>query len=202
MKVVIRKSMRRFRPRKRRGVVPTERTWNHRDFAREVDKSKAGEPGGLSDDELLYFCRGADGFFTHFWADAQPFFVELWKRIEEGRISYIHTKTEACRLIGCSLRWAEKIVAGTAKGSNSSKTTKGNTEFEGEPQTPERSNQDYVDDITGYAEKQLQPLVARGEWKRYSNICMLLKKHFADERKLAHVDDLNGDNRTPRSREK
>ena len=120
MKVAIRTSMRRFPPRKRRGVVPTGRTWNHRDFAREVDKSKAGGPGGLSDDELLYFCRGADGFFTHFWADARPFFVELWKRIEAGRISYIHTKTEACRLIGCSLRWAEKIVADTANGSEAS----------------------------------------------------------------------------------
>ena len=201
MKVVVRTSMRRFRPRKRSRVVPAERSWNHRDFAHEVDKSRAGGPGGLSDAELLHFCRGADGFYTHFWADAQPFFVELWKRIEEGRISYIHTKTEACRLIGCSLRWAEKIVAGTAKSSNSSKTNKEKAEFKGASQTPERSKQEYFDDITGYAEKQLQPLVARGEWKRYSNICMLLKKHFADERKLAHVDDLNGDNRTPRSRE-
>src|SRR4029077_3737551 len=177
MKVAIRTSMRRFRPRKRRSAVPTERRWNHRDFARETDKFKAVGPGGLSDDELLNFCRGADGFFTHFWADARPFFVELWKRIEAGRISYIHTKTEACRLIGCSLRWAEKIVAGTTKSSNKNRA---NTKFESTAQALARSNQDYVADITGFVEKKLQPLVAQGEWTRYSNICKLLERFFAD----------------------
>ena len=196
MNVVVSKSVRRFRPRKRSYVVPIKRTWNHRDFAHEVDKSKAVGPGGLSDNELLRFCRGADGLYTHFWADAQPFFVELWKRIEEGRISYIHTKTEACRLIGCSLRWAEKIVAGTAK---SSKKNRLNTKSEGTRQGLERSNQDYIADITGYAEKKLQPLVAQGEWTRYSNVCKLLESFFAEARELEHRDDLNPDSRTRRS---
>jgi hypothetical protein len=75
MKIVIRKSVRCFRPRKRGSVVRT---------------------------------------------NVRPALVELWKRIDEGRSGYIHTKAEACRLTGCSLRWAEKIVAGTANGSEAS----------------------------------------------------------------------------------
>jgi len=45
----------------------------------------------------------------HLPANAGPRFVELWRRIEEGKFPY--TKAELCRLVGVSLRWAEVIVA-------------------------------------------------------------------------------------------
>jgi hypothetical protein len=48
-------------------------------------------------------------------ADAERSFVELWRMIEEGQLPY--TKAEVCRFIGCSLRWAEQIVAGAARHS-------------------------------------------------------------------------------------
>jgi hypothetical protein len=45
----------------------------------------------------------------HLCADAGRSFVELWRRIEEGKFPY--TKAELCRLAGVSLRWVEAIVA-------------------------------------------------------------------------------------------
>lgn len=195
MRVVPCTSDQRVRPAVRRDFDSTERAWGHREFTQAVDHAKRVGPEGLSDSELIHICRGAHNYLSKFWADAQPFFVELWRRIEEGSI--VRTKTEACRLIGCSLRWAEMIVAGTAKGHNRRKANEEKTEFEGTSQTLElRSNQDYVVDITSYAEKKLQPLVAQGELNRYSNICRLLEKFFADTRKLEHVDDLYGGSRT------
>jgi hypothetical protein len=49
--------------------------------------------------------------YEHFGDELQKYFVELWRRIEEGSLPGIHTKAEACDLIGCSVRWAEAIVA-------------------------------------------------------------------------------------------
>jgi hypothetical protein len=48
-------------------------------------------------------------------ADAGASFTELWRRTEEGQLP--DTKTEICRFIGCSLRWAEEIVAEAARRS-------------------------------------------------------------------------------------
>jgi hypothetical protein len=198
MKRVIRKTGQRVRPSVREDVVPTERAWSHREFTLAVDHAKRVGPEGLSDSELIHMCRSAHNYLSKFWADAEPFFVELWRRIEEGSIPHVRTKTEACRLIGCSLRWAEMIVAGTAKGNNRRKADRAKTEFEGTSQTFEpRTNQVYVSDVTGYAEGELKPLLAAGEWSRYSHICKLLAKQFADARKVIHIVDMNRRGRSP-----
>jgi hypothetical protein len=55
------------------------------------------------------------GIWQNGSADAGRSFVELWRRIEEGQFPY--TKAELCRLIGCSLRWAEEFVARTGRQS-------------------------------------------------------------------------------------
>jgi hypothetical protein len=100
-------------------------------------------------------------------------------------------------LIGCTLRWAEKIVEGTAKNPGKRKAPQEESECEVTSQTPQlRTNREYFDDITGYAEKKLQPLLAGDEWNRYGNICKLVERFFAEAKNLNHVDDLNRSSRT------
>jgi hypothetical protein len=85
-------------------------------YRKELEKALQIGPGNLSNAVLFRLLRGVrTDFLVHFWADVRPFFVELWRRIENKQIADIPTKTEACRLIGCSVRWAERIVAGTAR---------------------------------------------------------------------------------------
>ena len=98
-----------------RGIVSSEPVWGPRKFALELEKAKRIGPHKISDAALVRFCRGAQIYFVHFWVDAGPFFIELWKRIEEGRMRGIHTKTQAAQLIGVSMRWIQKIIAGTAR---------------------------------------------------------------------------------------
>jgi len=98
-------------------------------------------------------------------------------------------------LIGCSLRWAQLIVSGGAM----KKTKRGAKEVKVGPNTYSkdvelRTTQEYVADITAYTGRQLQPLWARSDWNRCRNIYRLLVKHFADVRKVDHVDDLNAGN--------
>jgi len=101
-------------------------------FSLKLERVKRVGPAGLLDVDLLEFCRGAHKHYkTHFWVQARPFFIELWRRIDENRIPEIRTKTEACRLIGCSLRWAQLIVSGGAM----KKTKRGAKEVKVGPNT-------------------------------------------------------------------
>jgi hypothetical protein len=173
--------------RKGRGIRATTR-WNHTEFVRELAKAEAVGISEISNEGLLRFCRGAYGFLAHYLVDLRPFFQEVWRRIENGRISL--TKTEACKLIGCSLRWAEKIVDGTARDSNGAKEER--TETVGAAQTPaQRSNQDFVLDVTRYAEMKLRPLKVRGERDRCRNICKLVANYFIDAGNVAHIDEVS-----------
>jgi hypothetical protein len=174
----------------------SERVWSHAEFALALERVKGAGPAGLRDGDLLEFCRGAHKHYkTHFWADARPFFIELWRRIGEKQIPNIRTKAEACRLIGCSLRWAELIVSGGARKKTKFGTNEVKTERETHAKDVElRTVQEYVADITAYTARKLQPLWARGEWSRCRNIYKLLEVHFDDVRKVDHVDDLNAGN--------
>ena|SRR5437868_1723042 len=166
------------------------------EFSLKLDRVKRVGPAGLVDVDLLEFCRGAHKHYkAHFWVDARPYFIELWRRIEENRVPEIRTKTEACRLIGCSLRWGQLIVSGGAM----KKAKRGAKEVKLGPETHSkevelRTTQEYVADITAYTGRQLQSLWARSEWTRCRNIYRLLAKYFADVRKVDHVDDLNTGN--------
>ena len=152
---------------RKQGPVKSEPGWSTERFMRELERAKRIGPAGLSDAELLRFCQEGHRFVTHFWIDAGPFFVELWRRIEQGDIANIRTKEEASRLIGCSSRWARMIVAGTARDSNKHKATK------------PRSDEDFADDIARYASNRLQLLMVRNS-PRLSDICTLLEEHFAE----------------------
>ena len=172
--------------RTHRNIRSTNRTWSRSEFTRELAKVEEVGINKISNEDLLRFCRGAHGCFGHYLADLQPHFQEVWRRIEDGRITL--TKTEACKLIGCSLRWAEKIVDGTARDANRARTK--TAELEGVPQTlAPRSNSDFVLDVTRYAEMKLRPLMARGERGRCRNIYKLVADYFTDAGSVAHVDE-------------
>src|ERR1700720_698355 len=98
----------------------TSRICDRNEFARELANAEAVGASKMTNEDLLSFCRSAYGFLDHHYlVDSQPFFQELWQRIEDGRISL--TKTQACKSIGCSLRGAEKIIDGSARDSKREK---------------------------------------------------------------------------------
>lgn len=163
--------------------------WSFADFTSEIGEANRIGLANLSHAELLGICAGTQRHFKyHFWVDVRPFFLELWRRIEEKRMPEAPTKTEACRLIGCSLRWAEIIVSGTAKN----KTRVACAHTNASSRTVKlRTNNEYVADIRSYADRKLKVLWVRGEFERYRNICGLLSEHFADAVGIDHIDDVN-----------
>jgi hypothetical protein len=145
------------------------------EFASVLEDAKRSGPAALSNDDLLQFCRGAYGHFVkHFWIDVQPFFVELWRRVEAHQVPGIRTKAEACQRIGCSVRWAQMIVTGTAKDSNKHKAKETRTEREESSHPHALSDNDYVDLIARYADAKLE--LVRSD--RFREICNLLRESF------------------------
>jgi hypothetical protein len=163
--------------------------WSEGDFRREVEKAKRIKPQKMSDADLLSFCRGAHSFFhAHFWADARPFFVELWKRIENHEMPEIeNSKTEACKAIGCSIRWAQMIVRGTAKDSNAGKANENESKSEFTSRQEPLTNDDYVAQVLKLAFETLRSL-RRDNEKRYHEICAQLSKEFNEASKTRDAD--------------
>jgi hypothetical protein len=168
-------------------VAPVEMVWTHVEFARALETAKQQGAKNLLNEALLALCMGIVTYFGHFWADARPFFVELWARIEAKDFPY--TKREACDRIGLSVRWAEKIVAGTARPLGSRKN----------PVPEDWTNGDYFVAITHGAEKTLRPLIANGEQHRYQNIYKLVRQRFAEMRRIKHIDEI--ENTSPKTTE-
>jgi hypothetical protein len=157
-----------------------------------MGRAKEVGPANLGDTELLEICAGTHRHIKkHYWVDCQPFLVELWKRIEEKRIPEVPMKKEACRLIGCSPRWAQLIVAGTAKRGKKNGLGESAPRHGPAQGYEPRTNQEYVADIRCYAERKLKPLWVRGESRRSRNIYNLLSQHFTDAAKIKHIDGLN-----------
>jgi hypothetical protein len=160
--------------------METDLVWSEEQCSIELDKAKRIGVRNLSNKALLGLCRSLRArFLAHYWADARPFFVELWRRIENKQIADIPTKTEACRLLGISLRWAEKIVDGKAKkragdvaGLNFSA-----------PHPQLFTDEELVIDIENYASKQLQALV-RENPKRCGDVCAAIAEHFERLRRI------------------
>jgi hypothetical protein len=176
-----------------RGRKQSERAWNFQGFISEVGKAKEVGAAKLSDTELLELCAGMHGHIEkHYWVDCGPFFVEMWKRIEEKRFGEIRTKREACTLIGCSPRWAQYIIAGTAKkkGGNTADGAAQPT-YATSPKCAFRTNAEYLANIRSYAERQLKSLWVRGESRRSRNIYSLLAQHFSDAGNVEQIDGLN-----------
>lgn len=165
--------------------------WDHEDFVLKLEKAKAADPTELSATDLLDFCRGASRHFRkHYWVDARPFFVELWDRIERKKIPEVPTKTAACKEIGCTLRWAEAIVAGTAKDSNAPKANGERSACEVTSHDRSKwSNRDYFNHITSHAISMLDTFTADDPGKR-SLVCLDLERLFAEAAAVRHASDL------------
>jgi hypothetical protein len=165
----------------------TTRICDRNEFARELANAEAVGARKMTNEDLLRFCRLAYGFFEHYLVDSRPFFQELWQRIEDGRISL--TKTQVCKSIGCSLRWAEKIIDGSARDS---RRAKGETaELESAPSLAQCSIPEFVRNVTRYAEMKLRPLFARGERDRCRHIYLLAADYFIRAANVAHIDELS-----------
>jgi hypothetical protein len=148
------------------------------EFAAALSKAQQIGPEALPNAELLEFCRKASGYFkSHFLIEARPFFRELWRRIEAHQIPGVWTKTEACRRIRCSLRWAEEIVAGTAKDSNKHEAKAMRTGCEVSSRSKAMTDLDYVTAIARYADRTLEAVKGQ-DWNRFREICRLLQESF------------------------
>jgi hypothetical protein len=175
-------------------IVKTEQdaiVWSQPDFEREVKKAQKIGPQKMADADLLSFCRGAHSYFyAHFWADARPFFVELWKRIENHEMPEVqNSKTEACKRIGCSIRWAQMIVRGTAKDSNAGKARE--KKIKGEVTSPSQellTDDEYVAQVLKLGFATLKPLL-RDNWERYRAICAELSEQYYEASKTPDADN-------------
>ena len=141
-----------------------EVVWTDTDYERELERAKKIGPKDMSDEALVSFCRGVSSYYhAHFWADARPFFLELWKRINSGKLKM--SKTEACRQIGCSRQWANEIVSGRAdkrrelraraKGAKTGKKVSAVN-----ASTSILTNEQYIDEILNQAFAKLRPLLS------------------------------------------
>jgi hypothetical protein len=179
--------------RKQRSTRMTTRISDHNEFARQLANAEVVGASKMTNEDLLSFCRNAYGFFGHYLAHSRPFFQEVWQRIENGRIAL--TKTEACKSIGCSLRWAERIIAGTATDST---RAKGKTaELERAPALAQCSIPEFVGNVMRHTEMKLRPLFARGERDRCRNIYLLAADCFSRAATVAHVDEVRWNTAQP-----
>jgi hypothetical protein len=148
-----------------------EVVWTHLDYDREVNEAKRVGPEKMSNEALVSFCRGINGYYrAHYWADARPFFLELWKRIDGGKLKI--SKSEACRRIGCTRQWANAIISGRARAKQAKTGNKVST-----PILTVEDDEDYVQKILNHAFAKLKPLL-QSHRNSYRAICRELAKHF------------------------
>ena len=144
----------------------------------------------MSDDQLISFCHGAKAYCdAHFWVDARPFFVELWRRIEKGKLKM--SKTEACRQIGCTPQWANSIVSGRAnerrkKRVEAKQAKTGNLVSDIDASTMLLTEEEYVREISKNAFEMLEPLLEK-HWDLYRTVCERLSKQFDEASKTPPV---------------
>jgi hypothetical protein len=168
-----------------------EVVWSHADFGGELEKAKRIGPKKMSNDDLVSFCHGVSGYYrAHFWADTRPFFLELWQRIDAGKLHM--SKTAACRKIGCTRQWANAIVSGRAderrKNREKAKAAKGgNLVSAAKTSTALLTDEEYVDEISKDAFAKLKPLL-QNHWDRYRAICKELAKQFDEASKTPPVE--------------
>lgn len=171
-------------------------TGSHEEFSLELEKAQAVGIPKLSNEALLNHCKGAYGQFKRYWVNARPFFLELWRRLEDGLVPEIRTKAEVCERIGCSIRWAQMIVSGYAETRDQKKP--GNppicegsslaTQPHSADQQPVKhagssrldrilTAEEYVLDIQRFAFRKLRK-VREQRLDRYRNVCGILAEDF------------------------
>ena len=159
-----------------------EVVWTRDDYERELHDAKLMGPKYMPDEFLIDFCRGASGFYyAHFWADARPFFVELWKRINEGKLKIARRKLPT---IGCSRQSVNEIVSGRAdeNRAKAKQAKTGNKVSAVSASTPILTDDEYVHEISEHAWAKLEPLL-QSHWDRYRTICQQLAKQFDEASK-------------------
>jgi hypothetical protein len=162
-----------------------ELVWTHGDYERELEKAKKIGPKKMADEALVSFCHGVHSYFhAHFFADARPFFLELWRRIKTGEFHI--TKTAACERIGCTRQWANAIVSGRAderrKARAKAKEAKRGNRVSAVSAGTIPSDEEYVREILNHAFANLRPLLSN-HWDRYRKICAELAKQFEEASK-------------------
>jgi hypothetical protein len=146
-------------------------------FSRSCCAAGREDTAALSNDELLGHCRAVcENVLRRRWIDERPLFVEVFRRVENHLIPNVRTKADACRLIGCTTRWAEMIVGGFAKDSNKAKKTRKECEVSSGALAAV-SDEALISDILRYADRRLQRLMAE-DWSRYRTVCELLENFF------------------------
>jgi hypothetical protein len=149
----------------------------HRAFATESDKAKRGGPKGLSNDALLRACRNAHKP----WIKCGKYFREAYKRAKQGRIPGVRTQAELCRSIGCSLRWLQLVLDGSAADSNKQKANSTNHQRGAVPREP-KDDEDYADEITRYPERELETLMDQDP-EQFRELCTALASALIDAAK-------------------
>jgi hypothetical protein len=76
----------------------------------EFESTKRVVPEALSNTALLRTCRNRHKP----WSQCAKYFREAYKRAKQGRIPGVRTQADLCRSIGCSVRWLQMVMAGTA----------------------------------------------------------------------------------------
>jgi hypothetical protein len=141
---------------KRPQATPEELASSAEHFAREFNKVKHAAPAALSNAALLRACRNAHKP----WIKCGKYFREAYKRAKQGRIPGVRTQADLCRSIGCSIRWLQMVMDGTAADSNKQKAS--STDHQRGSGTAEpKSDEDYADEITRYPERELQLLMTQ-----------------------------------------
>jgi len=173
-----------------------EVVWSHADFGSELKRARRIGPKKMSNDDLVSFCHGANGYYhAHFWADARPFFLELWRRIDAGKLNM--SKTAACQKIGCTRQWANAIVSGRAdkrrENREKAKAAEGeNLVSAAEPRTALLTDKEYVREILEHAFAKLTPLLP-SHWDRYRKICEELARQFGEASKTQPAATAQGE---------
>jgi hypothetical protein len=123
---------------------------------RVLNETKRVGPAALSNNALLRACRNAHKP----WIKCGKYFREAYKRAKQGRIPGVRTQADLCRSVGCSIRWLQMVIAGTAADSNEHRKNIENHE-RGSGTAEPKSDEDYADEITRYPERELQLLMTQ-----------------------------------------
>jgi hypothetical protein len=138
------------------------------------NETKPVGPAALSKTALLRACRNAHKP----WIKCEKYFREAYKRAKQGRIPGVRTQADLCRLIGCSIRWLQLVLAGTAADSNKHRKDIKNPELGSDTAEPKK-DEDYADDITRYPQRELESLMDQDP-ERYRELCAALAGGLRD----------------------
>ena len=143
----------------------------------ESDTAKRIGPAALSNDALLGACRNAHKP----WIKCGKYFREAHKRAKQGRIPGVRTQAELCRSVGCSLRWLQLVMDGTAGDSNKQKANSTNHQRGSVPREP-RGDEDYADSITRYPQRELESLMDQDP-DQFRELCTAIASALTDAAK-------------------